>query len=126
MKILVTIFVLFFSTTLSASTLIIDCDNFGYKINTKSETVKFKSKSTDYKWTDSKTRLITNNIDELEIVLASAPDNPWRSTEKKNDSWDRLRIVLGTANKGYPSMLFYDSYEISEELKISGCSYSKK
>ena len=70
MKTLITLFVLLFSSSVVARTIIIDCDeNFSFKVDSDDK-VWTKSNLSDYKWVNTGNYiLITDNGDEIVIGM---------------------------------------------------------
>ena len=92
MKILITIFILFFSPSVFAKDLIIDCfSELSFKIDNKGNGF-ISSELTDYQWIESEFKVITN-ASKYKIISGE-----W-GPENQAPMWNRIRIPLYTGGK---------------------------
>ena len=123
MKTLLTFFVLFFSSSVFARIILIDCgEDKSYKIDSKNK-VWIKDRRTDYKWKDNQgEELITDNGDE--IVLGA--EDKWEH-KKTGIKYNRLRISIPNKTGVASYFYFYNSKDFSiETIETNAyCSYKK-
>ena len=121
MKTLLTLFVLFFSSSVVARTIVIDCEeNFSFKVDSDDK-VWTKSNSSDYKWVNTgRFILITDNEDEIVIGLK----NDYWNNKNGKDKYNRVRISLKTTWVDY--FYYYNSNQPNmNQEQWESCTYYK-
>ena len=126
MKILLTFFVLFFSPSLFAKEILIDCGlGLSLKINPKTNQILAKNKFTDYKWSEDFFDYKIVTINETELVIGS--DAGWQNFDK-TIFYNRMVI---RAKAGYSGPLnnfhYYNSADFNIKIldEAVNCTYKR-